>query len=370
VRIYGKKTVFEAALDRIRWLYNEFPNVAVSMSGGKDSTVLFHLALQVANETGRLPLKVKWLDQELEYEATVEYMKKIMYREDVMPLWYQIPFRLLNATSAQSNWLNVWGEGEEWVREKDPISIKEVSFKADRFTEVLDAINMEVRDNQKTAILTGVRVEESPSRLLGLTSRQTYKWITWGAVVNRQKGVYTFSPLYDWSYTDIWKAIAANNWPVNTHYQSMYQYGVNIRDMRVSNYHHETALTNLFRLQEIEPATYEKALLRISGLATGNRLGVDDFYVHALPLMFKDWLEYRDYLLDTIVSPGDKVEYLRHFKAAESHHPTMLESFYRVEVQAILSNDVGCTKVKNHSAANVKHYVKTGGGKPWTRSKV
>ena len=58
MKIYKKQNVWDAALDRIRWIYDEFPEVVVSFSGGKDSTVLMELTKIVAREKGRLPLKV------------------------------------------------------------------------------------------------------------------------------------------------------------------------------------------------------------------------------------------------------------------------------------------------------------------------
>lgn len=44
---YSENNVFDEALNRIRMLYDTHDDVIVSMSGGKDSTVLFHLALMV-----------------------------------------------------------------------------------------------------------------------------------------------------------------------------------------------------------------------------------------------------------------------------------------------------------------------------------
>ena len=56
MKYYSKENVYEASKRRIRELFEDFPNVVVAFSGGKDSVVVFHLALEVAEELGRLPL--------------------------------------------------------------------------------------------------------------------------------------------------------------------------------------------------------------------------------------------------------------------------------------------------------------------------
>lgn len=55
--IYLQNNVFDEALERLRMIFDGHDDVIVSMSGGKDSTVLFRMALMVAQERGRLPLK-------------------------------------------------------------------------------------------------------------------------------------------------------------------------------------------------------------------------------------------------------------------------------------------------------------------------
>lgn len=56
--IYLENNVFDEALERIRFVFDNHEDILVGFSGGKDSTVLFHLALIVAKEKNRLPLKV------------------------------------------------------------------------------------------------------------------------------------------------------------------------------------------------------------------------------------------------------------------------------------------------------------------------
>ena len=51
MKIYIKENVWDLALARMRRLFDEFENVIISSSGGKDSAVIMELALIVAEET-------------------------------------------------------------------------------------------------------------------------------------------------------------------------------------------------------------------------------------------------------------------------------------------------------------------------------
>lgn len=123
--IYLENDVFQEALQRIRFIYDNHDDVIVSMSGGKDSTVLFRMALMVAQERGRLPLKVFWLDQEAEWQATVDYMQEIMELPEVMPFWFQIPFEFTNTLSPEKNFISVWKPEDKaiWIHPQHPLSI-------------------------------------------------------------------------------------------------------------------------------------------------------------------------------------------------------------------------------------------------------
>jgi len=311
-------TVWDAALNRIRWLFDEFDNrVSVFTSGGKDSTVVTELAAIVNAERGLPPLKVKFLDQEAEYQATVDYLRTLVDRPDIDLDWYQVPFRLFNATSHTSQWNMCWDPAEEgnWIRDKEPTAITENVWTyrngtpVDRFKDLLKELNP-----KGVAVLTGMRCEESPTRRVFMTTTPSYKWVTWAS---RDKGL--FHPIYDWSYRDVWKAISTEGWIYNSFYDAMFRYGVIIPYMRVSSFHHETSMRALQYLQEIEPQTWERAVQRIPGLSTYGHVGEEIQKIKFnLPYMFNTWQEYLDHLLSTLVqTEADRAKFRQQQHALE-----------------------------------------------------
>ncbi len=285
MKIYRNENVLDAARRRMRWLFEEFREVSVTISGGKDSIVCYNLALEAARELDMLPLKVMFIDQEAEWECVIDQVQYMMYHPDVEPYWYQMPIRMSNATSTYEQWLRAWDPDQEdvWMREKDPISIKENNFDTDRFHDLFKAISYDVHP-WGGADIVGLRGEEAPTRLLALTTGMDYHGVTWFSHQTRvnQKSEwedriyrYAFYPIYDWTYSDVWKAIHDHGWKYPSVYDSMYQHGVPIRNMRVSHLHHEEAVGTLKYLQEIEPQTWEKLTRRIQGIDAYSKIGFE-----------------------------------------------------------------------------------------------
>jgi predicted phosphoadenosine phosphosulfate sulfurtransferase len=365
--------VFEAALDRIRWIFDEFEGkVMVSNSGGKDSTVVLELAARVAKEKGYLPLNVMWLDQECEFQSTVDYQRHLMYeRDDINFRWYQIPFKLENATNLTDHYLNVWGEGEEWVREREPGSIHENRFGVTDFYEVMAAIN---EQDWQGAMLDGMRCEESPARRLLMLSKPSFKYATWSTWGNDKLehhldgATWRFQPIFDWSYRDVWKAIYENGWRYNEHYDHLFHRGVPIRSMRVSNYHHEQALSSLQWLQEVEPETWEQATRRLKGINTYGHLKTDQ-YPKELPYMFSSWEEYMDYLIDNLVPEETGVNsretFRKQFHRVVTSTDVGREYAAQVIIKAVIGGDYYGTHIKNFL---VSHRAKRGKEKAGEKS--
>jgi predicted phosphoadenosine phosphosulfate sulfurtransferase len=199
-----------------------------------------------------------------------------------------------------------------------------------------------------------------------LTSAPTYKDITWGRIITRHPpGHYVFYPIYDWGYQDVWKAIHDHRWPYCVLYDYQYRYGIPVREMRVSNVHHETAIHSLKYLQEIEPRMWDRVTARLSGVhAVGAAREVYEL-PEKLPFMFADWTEYRDYLLEHLITDRAVREiFRRQFQEDDREFvPEIRERLRKCQISALLVNDYEGTKLKNFRSAYAQYRRGYGRGK-------
>lgn len=347
--IFLENNVFDEALRRIRLLYDTHDDVIVAMSGGKDSTVLYNLTKIVATERGRLPLKVFWLDQEAEWQSTVDYMSEIMHSPDVKPYWFQIPFDFTNSLSPDKNFVRIWDaeQKDKWIHPQDEISIKENPTKYNRFHDLVDHLPSYCTDSEDCAFLVGMRMVESLVRRTAITygeGRKTFHGETW---CKRKIGkTQVFWPIYDFTNDDVWTAIAKNHWKYNKVYDYQYWYGYSKSNMRVSALIHETAWHNIRPLQEFEPKTYDRFVRRVNGTSTFNHAFDTEVIPSKLPFAFASWEEYRDYLLENITKPEYRDLFRRRWRNQKG------EAWAKLHVSEIIVNDIDGTINANHHASN------------------
>ena len=185
----GRKTylgyhVLTGARARISAIFENFPKVYVSFSGGKDSTVMFHLCAEEARRIGR-KFGVLFIDWECQYRLTIDHVREMLalYSDVAEPYWCCVPLKTVNAVSVfEPEWI-AWENGKEWIREKPDISIKDGSYfpfyrYAMTFEEFVPAFGRWYSGNVPTACFVGIRTDESLNRWTTIAAnrnKQTYR---------------------------------------------------------------------------------------------------------------------------------------------------------------------------------------------------
>ena len=78
------KDVYTLAVERVNRTYDLFDNVAVAFSGGKDSTAVLNVTLEVARKRQRLPLEVVFFDEECCAPETIDYVRRVAALPEVL----------------------------------------------------------------------------------------------------------------------------------------------------------------------------------------------------------------------------------------------------------------------------------------------
>lgn len=323
-QVYINSDVLAEVRKRIAYIFDEFDNIVVSISGGKDSTVLAHLALTEAHHRGR-KVGLFFLDEEVVYESTIEQVDYLMslYPDNTTRLWLQLEFNLTNASSLTEGQLKCWEAGKHkiWMRPKRADSIKFAPW--NRETETIrdknkgfgfyDALENFHSSRNNTAFLVGLRATESPNRWRAVSKNPGYRDVFW--CTGMKNGNVSFYPLYDWNFHDIWKYIYDHKLRYSRIYDYMHKKGMGLQEIRVSSLIHEKSFKALVELPEFEPKTYDRLLGRVKGISVGNLYGKDSrmLQVSQLPKNFKTWQAYRNFLLETYPDPEKKTIFQRRF---------------------------------------------------------
>lgn len=310
---YDGRSVLGAARERVSLVFDLHDEIVVSISGGKDSTVLAHLAIEEAKRRSRR-IGFFFLDEEVVYQSTVDQVDYLMSLapELTKRWWLQVPFHLTNAASAVESQLVAWEPGKHklWMRPKREDAIKARPWAPETETVrnrakgfgFYDAIENFERMFEGAAFLVGLRAAgESPNRWRAVTKRPLDydgRRIYWGSPRGANRILY---PIYDWLASDVWRYIHDAELRYSKVYDWQFRKGYAVSEMRVSSLIHERAFKSIVDLPEFEPKTYDRLVKRIKGIALVQEAGKDPrlFACRKLPKNFSSWRTYRDHLLAT-----------------------------------------------------------------------
>jgi predicted phosphoadenosine phosphosulfate sulfurtransferase len=373
---YTDQNVLQAARDRISQTFDDVERVYVAFSGGKDSSVMFHLVMDEAIKRGAT-VGVMYIDMEAQYADTIKHVQEMlhMYRKNIDPHWICIPMRLRNAlTNYEPQWI-AWDADREadWIRPL-PVgckTVKDYPFLYDamndgiEFEEFITMFGRWYGQGKKTAGFIGIRAQESLHRYCAIATWEKRdlmlkgrRWTT--KIIDH---VYNVYPIYDWLVEDIWRFHACfPDKPHNVIYDKMQMAGVPLSDQRLCQPFGDDQRRGLWLYHILEPETWSRLVARVNGANSGalyvqekgNVTGYDKI---TLPPNHT-WESFTNMLLNTL-PPQTKHHYAERFKkfiigwhrrgysVIPDEAPSQLEAkqwapSWRRMAKCILRNDYWC----------------------------
>lgn len=373
---YLKTSVLEESRARIKKTFDSVERVYIAFSGGKDSSVMFHLVMEEAKRRNAI-VGVMYIDMEAQYADTIKHTLEMfeMYKNNIDPHWICVPMRLRNAlTNYEPQWI-AWDPSRksDWIRQK-PEFAKGVGDYPFIFDDMSDGIEFEefivmfgrwYGQGKKTAGFIGIRAQESLHRYCAIATWEKKDLMLngWRWTTKTIEDVYNVYPIYDWLTEDIWRFHAAHpDLPHNHVYDKMQMAGVPLSDQRLCQPFGDDQRKGLWLYHILEPETWFKLVSRVNGAnsgalyinETGNINGYDKI---SLP-EGHTWQSFTNLLLKTL-PPKTRNHYAIRFKkfivgwhrrgynVIPDEAPSQLESkqwapSWRRMAKCLLRNDYWC----------------------------
>lgn len=316
---YLEKNVYDSALDRLKFIFEEFENIYVSFSGGKDSGLLLNLVLDFRDKyyPNRI-IGVFHQDFEAQYCYTTQYVERTFERlsKDKRNelYWLCLPMATRTAISNYEMFWYPWDDKKKdsWVREMpkhkyvinlehNPITTYKYKMHQEDLAKQFGRWYKLKHDTGSTICLLGLRADESLQRYNSFINKKLgYKKKCW--ITNQFKNVWCASPIYDFTISDVWHTIFKYNYDYNKLYDMYYMAGVSPAHMRVASPFNEYAKESLNLYRVLDFDTWVKLLCRVKGVNFGNIYGKSKalgYKYISLPENYT-WKEYTKFLLKTL----------------------------------------------------------------------
>ncbi|MGZ6469411.1 MAG: DUF3440 domain-containing protein, partial [Bdellovibrionota bacterium] len=270
--------VLEAAKARIAKVFDEFDNVYVSFSGGKDSGVLLNLAIEEARARKRT-IGVFHIDYEAQYQMTTDYVDEVMAsnRDVITPYRICLPIAAQCAASAYADHWIPWDRDKRdlWVRDMPFTCINEANHEFPWFKKGMWDYDFQDRfatwyhekiGAKRTACLVGIRTDESLNRWRAIHSdknKNKFDGLEW--TLEMVPNVYNAYPIFDWKVDDVWIANGKFGWSYNKLYDLFYKAGISVAQMRVASPFNDAGIGSLKLYKVIDPVNWGKMIGRTSG---------------------------------------------------------------------------------------------------------
>jgi len=272
--------VLSAAQERISYTFDHFERIFLSFSGGKDSSVMFHLVMAEAIKRQRA-VTVMLIDFEAQYKATSDHAREMfeLYAGNIEVHWICLPIKLRNAVSNFEPSWTCWDpeKREDWVRElpDHPGVISDPEhypffIPGMEFEEFIVLFAEWFSQGEDCAAFIGIRADESLNRFrtIAVHNKEMHGGKRWTTKI--ADNCYNVYPIYDWRTKDIWVYHAKHeDKPHNRVYDLMHQAGVPLGRQRLCQPYGDDQRRGLWLYHILEPETWYKVVARVNGVNSG-----------------------------------------------------------------------------------------------------
>lgn len=332
IRKYTQQNVLDAFFERMHLIFEEFDNIYLSFSGGKDSGLLLNLVLDYQKKFyPHKKIGVFHQDFEAQYTVTTEYIERTFQRieKDVEPYWVCLPMATRTALSNYEMFWYPWDDTKEeaWVRpmpehdyvinlDNNPMTTYKYKMHQEDLARQFSRWYHMSHSGEKTVCLLGIRADESLQRYNGfLNKKYGYKNECW--LSKKFKNIWYASPLYDWTLNDVWHANYLFQYDYNHLYDLYHMAGLHVSQMRVASPFNDYCKDSLNLYRVIDPKIWAKLVGRVQGAnfaAIYGKTKAMGYRNITLPAGHT-WESYTRFLLDTLPRKL-RISYIKKFNTS------------------------------------------------------
>lgn len=278
---YQNKNVLTAAKERISETFDKFERIMLSFSGGKDSSVMFHLVMDEAIQRGR-KVGVMLIDFEAQYNHTMEHCERMFeeYKDHIELHWICLPIKLRNAVSNYEPVWTCWDSDnkEIWVRDmpkhwgvknedNNPYDFFVPNLE---FEEFIIMFAEWYAQGEPLGVFVGIRTQESLNRFrtIATLNKRMFEGKRWTTHVIDE--IYNIYPIYDWQTKDIWIYHHITGKDCNKIYDLMNRAGVPLSKQRLCQPYGDDQRQGLWLYHILEPESWYKVVARVNGVNSGS----------------------------------------------------------------------------------------------------
>jgi len=329
----AEQDVYTLALERTATIMERFDNIRVAFSGGKDSTAVLNIALEVAHSDPRferhLPLRACFFDEEAIPLETEEYVRRMGQRDDIALEWYCLPVKHRNACSREFPYWWPWAPEarDKWCRPLPPEAITVLAgFPAEpaaaRLTIPQSDGLMFTAGQGNCATLMGIRAQESRTRTWALLRHASENYMIKYTEGESAGNIWKAYPVYDWTTEDVWTAPAIKGWDYNRAYDRFEMAGIPHSSQRCSPAFGEEPLQKLHTFASCFPDVWGKMAERVPGAGSAVRYALTELYGYHKRPQKPEGMLWPDFLTRYIqkFGPADRPIVIKRVRDALGRH--------------------------------------------------